>query len=231
VRLDRVSRRRVATFAVLVLASALCGALVAAPVDPGWTYETRWLVWNLGLAWLPFVFALVLYDGYRRGWGGLFLGSFGVLWLLFLPNAPYILTDFVHLRDPGAEVLWYDALTIGAFALAGLVLGLGSLYLVHAVVAAAYGHVAGWVTGVGALALSSVGIYLGRFLGLNSWDAVIDPWRVLSPLVERLDASLLHPRFLAVTTVLTAFLVLSYLLLYPVARAGLQLEPARMRRR
>ncbi len=227
---DRVSGRRVATVALLVLASLFSIALVGAGVDDAWEYKTSFLVWNLFLAWLPFVFALAVYDGYRRGRGTAYLTGFGVLWLLFLPNAPYILTDFVHLRDSGATVLWWDALLIGSFALTGLLLGLGSLFLVQAVMTAARGPVAGWVTGLGALALSSIGIYLGRFLGLNSWDAVVDPGRVVAPLAEKIDQSLVHPRFFAVTVVFTTFLVLAYLLLYTVAQSGLALEPRRPRR-
>ena len=230
-RHDRLSGRRLATLALLVLASLFSVALVAARVDDAWEFETSALVWNLFLAWFPFVFALAVYDGYRRGRGSGYLTCFGLLWLLFLPNAPYIVTDFVHLGDTGATMLWFDALMVTAFALTGLVLGLGSLFLVQAVVTAARGPVAGWATGLGALGLSSVGIYLGRFLGLNSWDAVVDPGRVIGPLAEKVDESLVHPRFLAVTVVLTTFLLLAYLLLYTVAQTGLALQPRRPTRR
>ena len=229
--LQRVSDRRLVTLVLLVLASILCVALVVVRVEYTATYEYRFLIWNLFLAWLPFAFALALYDGYRRGRRSVYLGSFGVLWLLFLPNAPYVLTDFVHLEDPGAAPLWYDALTVAAFAFTALVLGLGSLFLVHTVIAAARGAAAGWAAGFLALGLSSVGIYLGRFLGLNSWDAVVDPRSVLTPIGAKLDESLVHPRFLAVTIAFTSFLVLAYLLLYAVAQPGLALDPRRPSRR
>ncbi len=230
-RLDRISGRRLATLTVLVLASAICAGLVAADLDPTWEYTTSFLVWNLFLAWLPFLFALAFYDGYRRGRGLAYLASFGVLWLLFLPNAPYILTDFVHLREPGVSMFWVDALLISGFAVTGLLLGLGSLFLVQTVVSAARGPVAGWATGLGALALSSVGVYLGRFLELNSWDAIVDPRSVLAPIAAQLHEAPLHPRFLAVTVAFTSFLVLAYLLLYAVAQPGLALDPRRPTRR
>ena len=229
-RLDRISGRRLATFILLVLASGLCVALVAVRISRTGTLEYRFLVWNLFLAWLPFLLALALYDGYRRGRGAAVLAGCGVLWLLFLPNAPYILTDFVHLSEPGAAPLWYDGATVAAFAFTGLVLGLGSLVLVQTVITAARGPAAGWAAGLGTLGLASVGIYLGRFVGVNSWDALVDPARVLAPFAEKLDESLVHTRFLAVTAVFTAFLVLAYLLLYTVAQPGLALEPRRPRR-
>jgi uncharacterized membrane protein len=219
------STRRLLTLALLGLASALCLVLVAVRVERTGTPEYRFLVWNLFLAWLPFVFALVLYDGYRRGRRPAYLAVWGVLWLLFLPNAPYILTDVVHLREPGAAPLWYDAATVVAFAGTGLVLGLGSLFLVQTVVTAARGPVAGWATSVLALGLASVGVYLGRFVGVNSWDALVDPGRVLAPFAERLDDPLGAGRFLAVSVVLTAFLVIAYALVYTVAKPGLALDP------
>ncbi len=219
------SARRRATLVLLGLSTALCLALVAVRIERTGTVEYRFLVWNLFLAWLPFVFALVLYDGFRRGRGRAFLVGWGALWLLFLPNAPYILTDVVHLREPGAAPLWYDAATVIAFAGTGLVLGLGSLFLVHAVVAAARGPVAGWAASVVALALTSVGVYLGRFVGVNSWDALVDPARVLAPFAERLDDPLGAGRFLAVTAVLTVFLTLAYAIVYTVAEHGLELDP------
>ena len=224
-------RRRRITLLALVVASLACVGLAALQVDPNWDYKTEFLVWNLWLAWIPFIFALVLYDGYRRGRSTWFVAVLGVLWLLFLPNAPYIVTDFVHLGDPGAEALWFDAFMIGAFALVGLVLGLGSLVLVQTVVTDAWGVVAGWVVGVGALVLSSVGIYLGRFAEVNSWDAVLDPGRVLDPIVDQVRESIVHPKFIAVTLSLTVFLVLAYLLFYVVAQPALALHPRRVTRR
>ena len=204
---------------------------MALRVDRRWEYETEFLIWNLWLAWIPFVLALVLYDGYRRGRSTWFVGVLGLLWLLFLPNAPYIVTDFVHLRDPGAEALWFDAFMIGAFALVGLVLGLGSLVLVQTVVTDAYGSVAGWVVGVGALVLSSVGIYLGRFVQVNSWDAVVEPGRVLDPIVGQLRESVVHPKFFAVTLMLTAFLIGAYLVVYLLAHPTVALDRRRITRR
>jgi uncharacterized membrane protein len=220
------TRRRLA-LALLGLSSSFCVALVVVRINRTDTFEYRFLLWNLFLAWLPFLFALALYDGYRRGHGRLPLVVWGVAWLLFLPNAPYILTDVVHLREPGAAPLWYDAATVVAFAGTGLALGLGSLFLVQAVVGAARGPIAGWATSFLVLALTSVGVYLGRFVGVNSWDAIVDPGRVLSPFLERLDDPIGGIRFVAVTAVLTTFLAVAYALVYTVAQPGLELDPRR----
>jgi uncharacterized membrane protein len=84
-----------------------------------------------------------------------------------LPNAPYILTDFIHLGRVGGAPLWFDAALIGTFAAAGLALGLGSLLVVHDVVEARAGRVVGWAVAVSSLGLSAIGIYLGRFPALQ----------------------------------------------------------------
>ena len=223
------STRRLLALTLLGLSTALCVALVAVRIERTGTLEYRFLLWNLFLAWLPFVFALLLYDGYRRGRGRGSLFGWGALWLAFLPNAPYILTDVVHLREDGAAPLWYDAATVVAAAGTGLALGLGSLFLVQSVVTAARGPLTGWATSVVVLALSSVGVYLGRFVGVNSWDVVVDPARVLAPFAERVDDPLGAVRFLVVTGVLTAFLTVAYALVYTIAQPGLELDPRRGR--
>jgi uncharacterized membrane protein len=230
VNLRRISDRRFVTLAVLVLASCTCVALVVVRMRETGTDEYGFLVWNLFLAWLPFVFALALYDGYRRGWGRAYLVPLGVLWLLFLPNAPYIVTDFVHLDEHGGAPLWYDAGTVAAFAGVGLLVGLGSLFLVQAVVTSALGAPAGWATSFAVLGLASVGVYLGRFVDVNSWDALVHPVTVLRPFLARLDDPLPDLRFVSVTIVLTGFLMMAYALVYNVARLGLELEPRRRRR-
>jgi uncharacterized membrane protein len=217
------------TLLLLGLASGLCVALVGVHEYETGSAQYRFLLWNLFLAWLPFAFALVLYDGYRRGRSGAVLALLGGAWLLFFPNAPYILTDFVHLDDPSGAPLWYVGGMIAGFAFTGLLLGLGSLFLVQTVAAAAFGRLCGWLLSIGAIALASVGIYLGRFVGVNSWDALVDPGRVLAPFVEHAGDPLAQTRFLALTLALTVFLSFAYALLYNVAHLGLELEPARRR--
>jgi uncharacterized membrane protein len=187
------------------------------------TVHHRYLLLNLALAWLPFLLALGLYDSARRGRSRLQLGVLGLLWLLFLPNAPYVLTDLVHLRSLPPVPLWYDAMMLGASAWTGLALGFGSLLLVHQVVRHAVGEVVAWLLLAPVLALVSLGIYLGRFVRLNSWDAVLRPGRVAQVLATPLRDPLGHPRFLVVMVLFTVFLSLTYLVVYTVVE--LRLEP------
>ena len=208
------STRRIVTFLALIGLSAFCVALVVVRASATGTQLWTWLVWNLVLAWVPFLLALAVYDGHRRRAPRTLLAPLSALWLVFFPNAPYILTDFVHLDQPLAAPLWFDALMIASFAFTGLLLGYASLYLMQAVVRARFGAIAGWGAALGALAVSSVGIYLGRFVRVNSWDVVANPDALYGIARPRLEDPLGNPELIAVSLLFTAFLSVTYLVLY-----------------
>jgi uncharacterized membrane protein len=134
-----------------------------------------------------------------------------------------VLTDFVHLGPSERVPLWYDALMFGACAWTGLALGIGSLLLVHRVARRRIGERLSWALLGPVLALVSLGIYLGRFVRLNSWDALTRPGHVAHVIATPLGDPLAHPRFLVVMTLFTLFLILTYLVVYTVAE--LRLEP------
>jgi uncharacterized membrane protein len=218
------SRRRLAAFGALVLATAFCVALVGFRMRYSGTSRHYFLIPNLALAWLPFLFALGLYDGVRRGRPRLQLGLLVAAWLLFLPNAPYVITDLIHLESLPPVPLWYDAMMFGACAWTGLALGMASLLLVHRVARDTIGEKLSWALLVPTLALVSLGIYLGRFVRLNSWDAVLRPGRVAHVIATPLTDPSAHPRFVGVVVLFTVFLILVYLVVYTVLE--LRLEPA-----
>ena len=222
-----LSARRIGVLVALALASlGCCGLVLVRNLHTG-NANFRYLIWNLFLAWVPFVLALLFYDGQRRGMRGAGLAALGALWLVFFPNAPYIVTDFIHLsRDP-LSPLWFDGVTIGAFAVTGLLLGLGSLYLIQSAVR----RELGWLVVAAALVLGSVGIYVGRFVRLNSWDFFTNPHYVAYLVRLRLADPLGNPRLIAVVAMSTLMLGAAYLLVYVVASPSLRLELDRRRGR
>lgn len=198
--------------ALLGAGSLLASGLQDVRADMTGAPAFAFLHWNLFLAWVPYVVSLLLVGLHRVRAPGWVLAITVVVWLLFLPNAPYILTDFIHLGAiPGAP-LWFDVLLIGAFAGTGLLLGMASLLLVHDVVGSRLGSVAGWVLAIGSLALSSIGIYLGRFPRFNSWDVLTNPEGLVGVVLYRLGDPLGNPFLLSFAAAMTAGLVLSYLL-------------------
>jgi len=199
----------------LIFASGASVALVATRII--WTSNIRYafLVWNLFLAWLPMVFALLAYEKYRnssgRNWGFLALAA---SWLLFFPNAPYIFTDLVHLTTRYYPAFWVDLSLILLFALTGLVLGFVSLYLMQSVVERMAGRMAGWLFIAAVTALTGFGIYLGRFMRLNSWDVLFKPRQVYHGVGHWAADPLANPTGVVFPAFFAAFLFIAYLMLY-----------------
>jgi uncharacterized membrane protein len=171
-----ISLRALIVFASLIFASIICVALVIVRAYRTDHVDYAFMVWNLFLAWIPFIMAFIAYRLHRAGgrWAILAAG-FGLLWLLFLPNAPYMLTDLIHLRYRDDTQMWYDLMLLLWFAWTGFMLGFGSLYLMQRVVTDWFGRIAGWLFAMAAIGLTSFGIYLGRFLRWNSWDILSNP--------------------------------------------------------
>jgi uncharacterized membrane protein len=176
------------------------------------------LTWNLFLAWVPYVLALAVAAVHALRGPRPLLWVFGAGWLLFLPNAPYILTDFIHLGRVRGAPLWFDAALIGTFAAAGLALGLASLLIVHQVVEARVGRAFGWVVAVTSLVLSAVGVYLGRFPRFNSWDVVTDPDGLVAVVLQRLADPFGNPFLVRFSVLMSTLLLGSYLMTWVLGR-------------
>ena len=228
---DRLRRHRrgLALASVLALSSLAGLAVLAFRFYYSGRAGYSFMCWNLFLAWVPIGFALAIEALRRTRRGGpAALLALGFLWLLFFPNAPYLLTEFVHLHrhyapservirvlapvSPAAGVpVWYDAALILIFAWNGLLLGFVSLHLVQRAVRDALGVAGGWAAVVAVLVLSGFGVSLGRFERWNSWDLFSQPLTLLGDVAARVFNPLEHPRTTAVTVVFSAFLLLAYL--------------------
>ncbi|MBI2764511.1 MAG: DUF1361 domain-containing protein [Chloroflexi bacterium] len=209
----RPSLASIGLFLVLAGAgSAACLALLSVRMQRSGSPEFSFLEWNLVLAWLPLGFALVALALYRLGLPARVWGWALLPWLLFLPNAPYLVTDLVHVGNTWADVpVWFDFLMIGTFGATGLLLGYASLYLVQHILIERFGRIAGWGMTIGSLALSSVGIYLGRVLRLNSWDAVLRPGLFIEKLQDRFSDPLANPAALTLLAAMALLLAAGYL--------------------
>jgi uncharacterized membrane protein len=225
----RAAHRRYGLVLVLLLvgASTMCLVMLAARMAYSETSHYSFLVWNLFLAWVPLVFAAAaraLLTARRAPNYALIVLS-AVVWLLFFPNAPYILTDFLHLGSMGDVVPgWYDVMLLTWFSWTGLMLGVASLRLVQEIVAGVVGRAAGWVFVALAAVLGSFGIYLGRFLRWNSWDAFRDPLSKADQLWSRVSDPSGNPRLVVFTLLFALLFLFVYVALH--VYAGLVREGA-----
>jgi uncharacterized membrane protein len=204
---------RLTVFGLLSGASVLCMILFRIRISLSGSMDYAFLVWNLFLAWVPLAMAYIVSSAKKRRYIPITVPSAASLWLLFFPNAPYILTDLQHLSHPRVGIpLWFDMLLINWFAWTGLLLGVFSLFLMHDIVRRMLGRVAGWVFVLTVSALSGLGIYMGRFLRWNSWDLLFRPLELLRDLIQyALNPSMQSIVFISV---FSAFFTFIYIMLY-----------------
>jgi uncharacterized membrane protein len=210
---------RLALFGLLAMSSIISIGLFVVRVASSDSGRYAFLVWNLFLAWIPFGFAWIAYSSTHlaKGTKVLLISVCAFLWLLFFPNAPYILTDFQHLTRPNIEApVWYDVIMLLWFSWNGLLLGIISLYFMQKVVARWLGSILSWVFVVSVTVLSSIGVYVGRFLRWNSWDVMVDP---LSMPGEFLRAALrFQERTVAFSTLFALFFLFVYVTIFVFGR-------------
>ncbi|MGE5073939.1 MAG: DUF1361 domain-containing protein [Anaerolineae bacterium] len=210
----RDHKYKVGVFVLLAMASVICVSLVAARIARTGTTGYTNLVWNLFLAWIPFVLAYIAYMlSWRRPMTYIVIPVFAFLWLIFFPNAPYILTDLQHLGKYAGNVpIWYDVILLVWFSWTGMLLGIVSLNLMQEIVKREIGRLAGWIFVLLVSALTSIGVYLGRFVRLNSWDILKNPLQIASNVSDWLEDP--SARSLGFIALYTLFFIFVYLTLY-----------------
>lgn len=167
------------------------------------------LLWNLFLAWIPFQLSVTLTEsGIRHKWYSYFLL---LSWLLFFPNALYIITDLIHLDESNGDVpVWYDAILLFTCSVTGLIMAFVSLYQVEIFLKR---NISPKHTGklvMAAIFLGSFGVYVGRFLRWNSWSIITKPQLLFSDISTHILLPFHHYKTWAVTLLLTCLFSLLY---------------------
>lgn len=227
-------------------ASVVAGLWLLRCVADGMTFGYRFLFLNIFLASVPLLLGLLFPVIRQRLKGALRTAACiltGFLWLLFIPNAFYILTDFMHLNSNvlvnmpgdtyrsaieyarGDAMFMLDSLLIFCTVIFGGYAG--GLALVQA-----YRYFR-YKTGKGSalllmstiILLSSVGIFIGRFGRWNSWDALYQPWAIVGDLYQQLATPALSERFVVVVLTGIIFHLLSFWVVYHVARQSASTKP------
>jgi uncharacterized membrane protein len=195
---------------VLVLGMLLfwCACMIAVRIERTGSGYYGFLLWNLFLAGVPLFLSTVMRAANNLGTRRIFQLGLFALWLLFLPNSPYILTDILHLTRASHAPAWYDLALLLSCSGTGLLLGYLSLIDVQEIVARRFTPAIAWMIALTSLVLSGFGIYLGRFLRWNSWD-VFNPG-LLGQIVDGLIHASGHTRTFSVTFIFGMILALGY---------------------
>lgn len=172
--------------------------LLRVSLDP--PYFGGLLIWNLFLAACPYLISLYIR---KIGKGHrvkkiLFLGA----WLLFLPNAPYILTDFIHFRYKANPIDWFDLYLLMGFGYLGLQYGLQSISLAYKSIQEEYSPRIAVLIQISVPFLCGYGVYIGRFLRFNSWDILMQPWQLLQTSLFALAQPLCWLFILGIATIM-----------------------------
>lgn len=193
--MKEISYRKIFIFLIVTSGMSVVGYYLLSRILNKTHYE--FLIWNLFLAWIPFIVSIMLFELTKRLKPNLIITFIlGIIWLLFLPNSVYIVTDFIHLTVLKYTYLengrlsfkyWYDFLLILMFAWNGLVLGFISTYQIHSVIYKKVGKAISWLFIAATSLLGGYGILLGREYRLNSWDVISDGRKVLEILEDSLN--------------------------------------------
>jgi uncharacterized membrane protein len=196
-----------------LLSSAAAVGLLALRLDWSERASFAFLPWNLFLAWVPYVLSLVarllMARGLGRGW---LLAPLALGWLALFPNAPYLLTDFIHLRQRPVVPLWFDAALLALFAATGWLMGLLSLEVWKEWLEQRWGRARAWAFVAATSLLCGYGIYLGRVERWNSWDVLAEPGRLLSTMASHLREPGAFPHLTRLTAAFAVLVLLSYAL-------------------
>lgn len=211
----KAHKQKILVVSILLMASIISVSLALFRMQRSGTLHYKNLLWNLVLAWIPLIFALVAYissNSRKRILYLVILGS-ALVWLLFFPNAPYIITDFQHLSFVETSIpVWYDVILLVWFAWTGLLLGIVSLYLMQEVVRGLFGNIVSWLFVIVTIGLGGYGIYLGRFDRWNSWDAFANLEAFFLDFLETFRHPLGNIYLLGFTLLYASFFLFNYVI-------------------
>jgi len=204
---------RVRLLALLAASMAFSVCMGAFRIWHSHTLTYAFLVWNLFLAAIPYGISTLLVEFESLQKRKLVFWSLLALWLLFLPNAPYIFTDLFHLKPKNGVPLWFDLLLLLSFAWNGIILCYLSLFDVQELLAPKIGRCFTWFSTFAILFLCAFGVYIGRYLRWNSWDLFFNPLPLFTDIADRFLHPFAHLQTWGLTLGYGTFLILGYLTL------------------
>lgn len=188
------------------------------------------LFWNLLLAWMPVLFAVILAKTLRKkSWREPLPVLLTLLWLGFLPNSFYLITDLIHLHNTGDVGLLFDITFFLSFIWNGIVAGLTSMVIVNREMNRRQNPYVGAALMSLVILLTSFAIYLGRSLRWNTWDVIVNPAGLLFDVGERVINPLAHPQFISTTVTFTLLIGSMYFVAW--SFAGLLFDKAKPSKR
>lgn len=177
----KLDSKRFSKYIILLILISLTNSLLLVIVSfYSHNYSFLYFIWNLFLSWVPLALSItliyILKNKLWSSWSALFM-SF--VWLIFIPNSFYMISDFVHLIEVPTNYLLYFVIAFTAIIYSASINGYISLYLIHRELKKRLRPGTSWLVVAIICLISSYAIYIGRVLRWNSWDILINPGGVL----------------------------------------------------
>lgn len=171
------------------------------------TLDYRFYGWNTFLAVIPYVASTQILKWKKINFSALIILT---VWLLFFPNAPYLITDILHYEERPPVPFWFDILLVMSATWNGLILGIVSLINIELFLAKHLKPL--WVTicVFFSLLLCSYGVFIGRFLRFNSWDIVTDPAYIAYTSAHHILLPQRYPKLWVFTLLFAVLLTIIY---------------------
>lgn len=212
---DLILKDKYRLFFLSIILTIICSSLAGFRIYKTNSIVYGFLLWNLFLAWIPYIISLVYLKFHEKIRFKLLNLFIFCTWLLFFPNSPYILTDIAHLVDIRDRVpIWYDLFLILSFAFTGLFVGILSLFNIHTALKKYFNNLNSWFIVFITIFLCSFGVYLGRYQRWNSWDFFTQPITLLKGIIIKMFEPNADITSFGVTGLLTLFITMSYLTFY-----------------
>lgn len=173
----------------LIISSIIAICLLLLRVKITQSVYLLFLIWNLFLAFIPYFFSSYIKADLslnRSNFKNLIYIS---IWLLFIPNTFYLITDFVHLHHENQFQFWFDFILLSSFIVAGFYLGILSIATLQQQIEFFYTKSISVLFTISISYLCGFGIYLGRILRFNSWDILSDPFSLINSIFDCLSQS------------------------------------------
>lgn len=192
---------------MLLLSVGFSMALLLVRVIYAESLDYSFYVWNTVLATIPYAVSTQIAKLKKINFIAI---AMLILWLLFFPNAPYLITDIFHYEKRFPVPFWYDLILVIMGAWNGLILGMASLMNVEKFLSQQLKP--GWVMVCEffSLVLCSYGIFIGRFLRFNSWDVLSDPRSLIYTSAHHVLVPQNYAKLWAFTLLFAALLALIY---------------------
>lgn len=166
---------------ILILCSLFSMGLMIFRIIYTGHFLFAFLAWNLFLAFVPYFISGKMSKVPTRSKWKFILSA--LVWLLFIPNAFYIITDLFHLDMNKDVPLWYDLVLLLSFAWTGLLFGIVSVRQMEKLFEKNFKKRFDLLFLFPVMALNAFGVYVGRYLRFNSWDVLTNPFQLIQDIV------------------------------------------------